>query len=89
MFLDSTREMWIQLEQRFSLSNGSRKYRINKEIYEVMQNHCAVNEYYTKLRSLWVELKDMNQLPKITNITEDITVFLQALTKQREEQRLF
>jgi len=35
LFLDSAREIWLQLEQRFSLSNGYRKYRINKEIYEV------------------------------------------------------
>ena len=48
-----------------------------------------MNEYYTKLRSHWVELEDMNQLPKITDMTEEITMFLQALTKQREEQRLF
>ena len=60
LFLDYAREMWTELKQRFCLSNGSRKYRINKEIYEVKQNHCAVNEYYTKLRSSWIELEDMN-----------------------------
>jgi len=89
LFLDSTREIWLQLEQRFSLSNGSRKYRINKEIYEVKQNHGPVSECYTKLRCLWEELEDMSQLPKITVMTEEITMFLQAWTKQREEQKLF
>ncbi|KAJ8423575.1 hypothetical protein Cgig2_006916 [Carnegiea gigantea] len=34
LFLNSAREIWVQLKQRFSLSNGSRKYKINKEIYE-------------------------------------------------------
>jgi len=89
LFLDSAKEIWLQLEQRFSLSNGSRKYRINKEIYEVRQNHGPVSEYYTKLRCLWEELEDMSQLPKITAMTEEITMFLHAWTKQREEQKLF
>jgi len=31
----------------------------------------------------------MNELPKISIITEEIAVFLQALNKQKEEQRLF
>ena len=89
LFLNSAREIWVQLEQRFSLSNGSRKYKINKEIYEVKQNHSSVSEYYTKLKCLWEELEDMNELPKITAITDEITAFLKALTKQRKEQRLF
>ncbi|KAJ8431384.1 hypothetical protein Cgig2_027978 [Carnegiea gigantea] len=48
LFLNSARKFWVQLEQRFSLSNGSRKYKINKEINEVKQNHLSVNEYYTR-----------------------------------------
>jgi len=89
LFLDLASEMWLQLEQRFSLSNGSRKYRLNKEIYEVKQNHGPVSEYYTKLRCLWEELESMSQLPKISVMTEEVTLFLQAWTKQKEEQRLF
>jgi len=47
-----------------------------------------VSEYCTKWRSLWEELEDTNQLPKITTMTKQIKIFLQALTKKREEQRL-
>ena len=31
----------------------------------------------------------MNELSKIYAITDEITIFLKALTEQREEQRLF
>jgi len=31
----------------------------------------------------------MNELPKLTALTNEIIAFLKALTKQREEQRLF
>jgi len=89
LFLNSAREIWLQLEQRFSLSNDSRKYLINKEIYEVKQNHSSVSEYYPRLKCLWSELEDMNELPMISLITEETPVFLHALTKQKEEHRLF
>jgi len=50
---------------------------------------ASVSEYYTKLKCLWEELNGMNELPKITVVTDEIAIFLQALTKQKEEQRLF
>ncbi|KAJ8433035.1 hypothetical protein Cgig2_009135 [Carnegiea gigantea] len=58
-----------------SIFNGSRKYKINKDIYEVKQNHDLE------------ELEDMNELPKISIIIDEITMFLQAVTKQKEEQK--
>jgi len=89
LFLNSAREIWLQLEHRFSISNGSRKYRINKEIYEVKQNHTPISEYYTRLRCYWEELEAMNELPKLTAITDEIKLFLKVFTQQKEEQRLF
>ena len=66
----------MQLDQQFSLSNGSRKNKINKEVYEIKQNHSSVSEYYTRLKCLWSELEGMNELPKISVIIEDIAEFL-------------
>ena len=64
-------------------------YRIIKKIYELHQNQILVSDYYTRLKCLSEELKDMNELPKILIITDEKTAFLKALTKQREEQKLF
>ena len=89
MFLNLASEIWLQLEQRFSISNGSWKYKINKEIYDIKQNHTFVSEYYTRLRCCWEELEAMNELSKITATTYEITRFLQVITRQKEEQKLF
>lgn len=35
MFVGTTYEIWQQLEKRFALSNGSRKYKLNKETYAI------------------------------------------------------
>ncbi|KAL2902864.1 Retrovirus-related Pol polyprotein from transposon TNT 1-94 [Bienertia sinuspersici] len=34
LYYSTAREIWVQLERRFTVSNGSTKYRLNKEIYE-------------------------------------------------------
>ncbi|KAL2896606.1 Retrovirus-related Pol polyprotein from transposon RE1, partial [Bienertia sinuspersici] len=59
MFVSSAREMWKQLEQMFSDVNGSRKYRINKELYELKQKGMSINEFYTTMKSMWEELAYM------------------------------
>jgi len=79
LFPNFAQQIWLQLDQRFALSDGS----------DVKQNLALISEYYTKLKCLWEELEDMNELPKVSVIFDEITTFLQALTKQREEQKLF
>ena len=71
------------------MSNGLRKYRINKEIYEFKQNQASLSEYNARPKCLWEEIEDINELQKIIVVTDEIKAFLSALTKQREEQRLF
>ncbi|GJW17122.1 cysteine-rich receptor-like protein kinase 8 [Tanacetum coccineum] len=91
MFIGTTFEIWQQLERRFSVSNGSRKYRLNKDTYEVTQSGSSIGEYYTKMKCVWEELDSLNSLPTIVRITHEITIstFLNALSKQKEDQRLF
>ncbi|PWA82224.1 hypothetical protein CTI12_AA171650 [Artemisia annua] len=89
MFIDSACEIWIQLETRFSLSNGSRKYKLSKECFEIQQHGDSVSEYYTKLKCVWEELDSMTILPRLMTITPEMSGFLIAVEKQKEEQRLF
>ncbi|PWA67860.1 hypothetical protein CTI12_AA239180 [Artemisia annua] len=89
MFIESASEIWIQLETRFSLSNGSRKYKLSKECFEIQQQGSTVSEYYTRMKCVWEELDSMLMLPRLVTITPEISNFLSAVEKQKEEQRLF
>ncbi|PWA75600.1 hypothetical protein CTI12_AA240010 [Artemisia annua] len=82
-------ETWIQLETRFSLSNGSRKYKLSKECFEIQQQGSTVSEYYTRMKCVWEELDSMLMLPRLVTITPEMSNFLSAVEKQKEEQRLF
>ncbi|GKG53954.1 hypothetical protein Tco_0557477, partial [Tanacetum coccineum] len=62
---------------------------LNKDTYEITQSGCSVGKYYTKMKCVWKELDNINVLPVITVVTPEISVFLAALNKQKEEQRLF
>uniref|UniRef100_A0A803LNC2 Retrotransposon Copia-like N-terminal domain-containing protein n=1 Tax=Chenopodium quinoa TaxID=63459 RepID=A0A803LNC2_CHEQI len=89
MFLDIASKIWKQLETRFLQTNGARKYRLNKEVYEIKQNGDSISEYYTRIRSLWAEIESLNMLPPISNTTPEINAFVNALNMQKEEQLLF
>ncbi|XP_010666368.1 uncharacterized protein LOC104883524 [Beta vulgaris subsp. vulgaris] len=89
MFLSNAHQIWRQLEKRFSLTNGSRKYKLNKELYEAKQQGRQVSEYYTMMKCHWGEVDSLNTLPPITTVTAEITSFVEALTQQQDEHKLF
>lgn len=89
MFMTTAFDIWLNLETRFQLTNGSRKYKINKEIYELRQNTLSINEYYTAMRALWEELDTLNTLPVVPNPTDEVKTLLNVISSQQEESRLF
>lgn len=82
-------EIWLYLERRNALKNGSLKYKLNRELYNLKQSGSTIAEYYTTMRGKWEELESLDQLPHITTNGEDITKFLEDLNQQKEEKRLF
>nr|GEW72384.1 cysteine-rich RLK (receptor-like protein kinase) 8 [Tanacetum cinerariifolium] len=82
-------EIWKQLEERFSLCDGSGKYKLNKDTYDITQSGSSVGEYYTKMKCVWEELDKINVLPVLAVVTPEMSIFLAALNKQKEKQRLF
>nr|GEV44063.1 cysteine-rich RLK (receptor-like protein kinase) 8 [Tanacetum cinerariifolium] len=89
MFVSTASEIWQQLEKRFSLYDGSRMYKLNKDAYEITQSSSSVGEYYTKMKCVWEELDNINVLPVLSIVTLEILVFLAcSLLQQEESQRL-
>lgn len=89
MFVESTSAIWKQLEQRYTVASGSRKYKLNKIIYETKQEGKCVTDYYTDLKGLWEGLESLNGLPPITNVNAEINAFVSALNNQKEEMKFF
>uniref|UniRef100_A0A803N310 Retrotransposon Copia-like N-terminal domain-containing protein n=1 Tax=Chenopodium quinoa TaxID=63459 RepID=A0A803N310_CHEQI len=81
LYVGTARETWVQLEKRFSMANGSRNYKLNRDIYNLKQNHESVNVYYTSLTSLWEELDAMNILPTVSENSTDVRNLLNAISK--------
>ncbi|XP_074348816.1 uncharacterized protein LOC141687437 [Apium graveolens] len=76
-------------KKRFSLIDGSRKYKITKDLFSLKQNGSTVTEYFTALSALWEKIESMHILPTISNVTEEMTKFLKAIESMREESKLF
>ena len=89
LFINSACEVWTQLEKRFLLSNGSRKYKLNKDLFALRQNKMKVHDYFTTISSLWEEIESMTTLPVVTTVALDVTTFITAIETQKAESRLF
>lgn len=89
LFINTTYDIWLELEKRFLLSNGSRKYKSSKDLFGHKQNKLKINDYFTTLSSLWEELDSMNTLSIVTTIAIDVTSLLTAIETQKAESKLF
>lgn len=89
LYISSAKEVWKPLETRFALTNGSWKYKLNKELYELKQCSVSINKYYTTMSMIWEEIDSMNTLPTITSPSVEMTQFIEAISKYKEESRLF
>ncbi|KAL2940425.1 Retrovirus-related Pol polyprotein from transposon RE1 [Bienertia sinuspersici] len=65
MFMSTAKDMWKNLEQRFQVNNGARRYQICKMLYEIKQHGKTVNDYFTEMQVLWEELYDLTNYPPI------------------------
>ncbi|XP_075512742.1 uncharacterized protein LOC142548320 [Primulina tabacum] len=58
MYIPTAYEIWIDLRDRFHQSNALRIFQIKKLLSGLHQGSMDVTTYYTRLRTLWDELKD-------------------------------
>lgn len=89
MYMTSAKDIWLNLEKRFSLTNGSRKYKLSRDLYDLKQQNATITEYYTTMKAIWEELDSLNLLHSVATPTPDVVKLLDAINLQKEEPRLF
>ncbi|XP_041001708.1 uncharacterized protein LOC121247419 [Juglans microcarpa x Juglans regia] len=66
VFVDDAREIWLDLQNRFSRQNGPRIFKLKKNLSSIHQDHDSVSIYYGKLKTLWDELSIYDPIPACT-----------------------
>ena len=89
LFVPLAAEVWSQLEKRFAVRGGSRKYQLNCDLFNLEQDGGSIRDNYTELKGMWEEILAMSALSQVISTSTDIVQFLATLAKQQEEQRLF
>uniref|UniRef100_A0A2N9I9I5 CCHC-type domain-containing protein n=1 Tax=Fagus sylvatica TaxID=28930 RepID=A0A2N9I9I5_FAGSY len=72
------REVWIDLQSRFSHGNNARLYHLKRELSSLHQNTTSIHEYYNQIKHIWDELSHLQ------NNTD-----LKDLQKQADDERVF
>lgn len=65
-YAETTREVWLDLEDRFSQGNGPRIYELKRSIVNTLQQQESVCAYYTALKTKWDELGSYTKIPTCT-----------------------
>lgn len=63
MYIPTVYEVWIDLRDRFHQSNAPRIFQIKRLLNALQQGSLDVSAYYTRLRTLWDELKEFQPFP--------------------------
>ncbi|CAN1758881.1 Retrovirus-related Pol polyprotein from transposon RE1 [Linum perenne] len=63
LWLDSARDVWVDLKERFSRSNLVRINDLHDQISNFRQGSLSVTSYYTRFKMLWDEYAMFRPLP--------------------------
>jgi hypothetical protein len=63
IYLDTAREVWLHLKERYSQNNGTRVFELHKAIASLRQDQASVISYFAKLKGLWDELMSYRPIP--------------------------
>ncbi|KAL2922026.1 Retrovirus-related Pol polyprotein from transposon RE1 [Bienertia sinuspersici] len=89
MFVKDAKEIWEQLERRFSMTDGTKKYKLNRDAYDLKQKGKTVNEYYTTVKAIWDELDALDDYLPIIVMNPEIRSLVDTMNRRKEEARLF
>jgi len=62
-YAEQASEIWSDLKERYSQGNEIRIHQLKREITLTSQGVMTVTEYFTKLKELWDDLGEHQQIP--------------------------
>ncbi|MCH83154.1 hypothetical protein A2U01_0003969, partial [Trifolium medium] len=86
-YQENVKDLWEDIKERFSIGNGPRIQQIKSELAECRQTKMTMVAYYGKLKTLWDELANYQQIP-ICTCGECKCDIGKKLEKQREEEKV-
>lgn len=63
MFMESAKQLWDQIVERYEESNALQLYQLKREVSKLESNKLSVSEYYCQLRRYWDEIQALEALP--------------------------
>ncbi|CAN1764875.1 hypothetical protein LINPERHAP1_LOCUS9440 [Linum perenne] len=61
--MESAKDTWCELKERFSQGDAFRITDLQERIFAFRQNSLSISEYFTQLKSLWHELSNFRPIP--------------------------
>ncbi|XP_012830557.1 PREDICTED: uncharacterized protein LOC105951653 [Erythranthe guttata] len=86
-YVETVKELWEDLRQRFSIGNGPRVHQLKADLAVCKQRGQTVVAYYGRLKMMWDELVNYDPIPtcRCNGCKYDISV---TLERKREEERV-
>ncbi|KAL1310047.1 uncharacterized protein [Arachis hypogaea] len=86
-YAKNAKNLWDDIEERFSMVNGPRIQQLKAELAECKQHGIAMVSYYGKLKTIWDELANYEKIPNCTcgGCKCNIGTLLE---KRRQEERV-
>lgn len=53
----TTKDIWDELKENFGKDNAPRAYKLRRTVTTVQQGNMKVSSCYTKLKSVWDEMR--------------------------------
>ncbi|XP_073280573.1 uncharacterized protein [Primulina huaijiensis] len=85
--MENAKDLWEDIEERFHIANGPRIQQIKTELNECKQHGLSMVVYYGKMKALWDELANYDQIPTCT-CTGCKCKLSAKLEKRREEEKV-
>nr|KYP36806.1 hypothetical protein KK1_042044 [Cajanus cajan] len=87
LHMEVAQDLWNDIKERFSVANGPRIQQLKAELVECKQKGMTIVAYYGKLKKLWEELGNFDQIPTCSCGLYTCN-FHAVLERKREEEKI-